>query len=96
MKPSLNKASSRQSYFRCAVYLLHTSSLVQEVISLVSKEGLVMESQAGRSVGYRQALEYLRAVWGFPPNAGGTEAVPQEVMHTSFWEFLATYKARTR
>lgn len=70
--------------------------LFKEVISLVSKEGLIMESQAGRSVGYRQALEYLRAVWGFPPNAGGTEAVPQEVMHTSFWEFLATYKARTR
>ncbi len=38
----------------------------QEVISLVRAHGLVLDSQAGRSVGYRQALVYLRDVWGFP------------------------------
>ena len=46
----------------------------QEVISLVRSHGLVEESQAGRSVGYRQALTYLRNVWGFPfPNPEGKE-----------------------
>ena len=39
---------------------------LQEVISLVLEEGLVLDSQAGRSVGYRQALEYLSSVWGVP------------------------------
>ena len=38
----------------------------QEVITLVCEEGLLPDSQAGRSIGYRQALEYLNAVWGFP------------------------------
>ena len=28
---------------------------------------LKLDSQAGRSVGYRQVLEYLESVWGFPP-----------------------------
>ena len=29
---------------------------------------MVAESQAGRSVGYRQALEFLASVWGYPGN----------------------------
>ena len=36
------------------------------MIDLVRSSGLMLESQAGRSVGYRQALEYLKAAWGFP------------------------------
>ena len=39
---------------------------LQEVITLVREEGLLPDSQAGRSIGYRQALEYLSSVWGFP------------------------------
>ncbi len=46
------------------VLLLHT----QEVIGLVREGGLVAESQAGRSVGYRQALEFLASVWRYPGN----------------------------
>ena len=38
----------------------------QEVISLVHSHGLVPDSPAGRSMGYRQALEWLRDTWGFP------------------------------
>ena len=37
----------------------------------MSDHNLVLESQAGRSVGYRQALEYLNDVWGFPRQEGG-------------------------
>ena len=44
--------------------------LLKEVISLVRCHGLVLDSQAGRSVGYRQALEYLQSVWGFPSSEG--------------------------
>ena len=44
---------------------------LQEVISLVGEEGLVLDSQAGRSVGYRQALEFLSSVWGSPGGDGG-------------------------
>ena len=36
------------------------------MIDLVRTCGLELESQAGRSVGYRQALEYLKTAWGFP------------------------------
>lgn len=39
---------------------------VQEVISLVHNHGLVPDCPAGRSVGYRQALEWLQDTWGFP------------------------------
>ena len=35
------------------------------MITLVREEGLLPDSQAGRSIGYRQALEYLSSVWGF-------------------------------
>ena len=40
------------------------------MISLVRSCGLQLESQAGRSVGYRQALKYLKEVWGFPHQCG--------------------------
>ena len=47
----------------------HTVVVLQEVISLVHSHGLTAESPAGRGVGYRQALEWLRDTWGFPdPN----------------------------
>ena len=52
---------------------------LQEVIDLVRSCGLVLESQAGRSVGYRQALEYLKTVWGFPHQSQGD--VRQEEEH---------------
>lgn len=38
----------------------------QEVIGLVKQGKLKPDSQAGRSVGYRQALDFLQAVWSFP------------------------------
>jgi len=40
----------------------------QETISLVHKNGLVLDSPAGRSLGYRQVLEFLHHTWGFPPD----------------------------
>lgn len=39
---------------------------VQEVIALVHNHGLFPDCPAGRSVGYRQALEWLQDTWGFP------------------------------
>ena len=33
---------------------------------LVRTKGLQQDSQTGRSIGYRQALEHLNDVWGFP------------------------------
>ena len=39
---------------------------LKEAISLIKHHGLVPECQAGRSIGYRQALEYLQSVWGYP------------------------------
>ena len=36
------------------------------MIRLVKGRGLVADCQAGRTVGYRQALEFLEAAWGFP------------------------------
>lgn len=38
----------------------------QEVITLVHMKGLRQDTQTGRSIGYRQALEHLDDVWGFP------------------------------
>ena len=52
----------------------------QEVISLVHHHGLVADSQAGRSVGYRQALEWLRDTWGFP-DQNRTEPYSPKVSH---------------
>ena len=52
----------------------HTHTSYQEVIGLVQQGRLKLDSQAGRSIGYRQVLEYLQSVWGFPPpesNCGG-------------------------
>ena len=46
----------------------------QEVISLVRSCGLELESQAGRSVGYRQVLTYLKTVWGFPHESGAGDS----------------------
>ena len=53
----------------CSVLMCH----LQEVISLVRSCGLQLESQVGRSVGYRQALKYLKAVWGFSHECGSSE-----------------------
>ena len=35
-------------------------------MNLVHHHGLVTDTPAGRSLGYRQALEWLRDTWGFP------------------------------
>ena len=43
---------------------VHTHT--QEVVALVKEGRLVLDSQAGRCIGYRQVLEYLQDVWGFP------------------------------
>ncbi len=51
---------------------------MQEVIGLVKAGRLELDSQAGRCVGYRQVLEYLQAVWGFPPNEGADGSVGGE------------------
>lgn len=51
-------------------------TFMQEVISLVKKDGLKSDSQAGRSVGYRQVLEYLQSVWGFPSEEGESKGKP--------------------
>ena len=40
-------------------------------MSLVRRHGLVANSQAGKCLGYRQALEYLQKVWGFPSEDKG-------------------------
>jgi hypothetical protein len=48
------------------------------VIDLVRSSGLVLESQAGKSVGYRQALEYLDTAWGFPHQSQGDGATQKE------------------
>ena len=44
------------------------------MIDLVRSSGLVLESQAGKSVGYRQALEYLKTAWGFPHQSQDDDA----------------------
>ena len=36
---------------------------------LVKQHGLVADSSAGRSLGYRQVLEFLQKVWSFPGSA---------------------------
>ena len=51
------------------------------MIDLVRSSGLVLESQAGRSVGYRQALEYLKTAWGFPHNQSAEHDARQEEKH---------------
>ena len=43
------------------------SCVKQETILLVHKNGLVLDSPAGRSLGYRQVLEFFHHTWGFPP-----------------------------
>lgn len=51
-------------------FVIATSLFKQEVIDLVKHEGLSVDSQPGRCIGYRQTLEYLREVWKFPPESG--------------------------
>ena len=48
------------------------------MIDLVRSSGLVLESQAGKSVGYRQALEYLKTAWGFPHQSQDDDARQEE------------------
>ena len=48
------------------------------MIDLVQSSGLVLESQAGKSVGYRQALEYLKTAWGFPHQSQDDDARRKE------------------
>ena len=75
--PAATIVTQLYSLIRCHAYIYSGSNdsdntsesarlFHQEVISLVRTGGLHMESQAGRSVGYRQALEYLKTQWGFP------------------------------
>ncbi len=49
---------------------------LQEVIKLVKDGRLTPDSQACRSVGYRQALDYLQATWGFPTYKDGQILCP--------------------
>ena len=46
---------------------------MQEVIGLVKAGKLKPDSQAGRCVGYRQALEFLQTAWGFPRSSDSRE-----------------------
>lgn len=58
------------------------------MIDLVRSSGLVLETQAGRSVGYRQALEYLKTAWGFPHQSQDDDAGQEEkhVYVEQVWE----------
>jgi tRNA dimethylallyltransferase len=79
--------------------LIVEQGLFWEVINLVHCHGLVADSPAGRSLGYRQALEWLRDTWGFPDHDRTkpyTPKVPRDQLKESFLSFLFTYKARTR
>ena len=51
----------------------YTYIYAQEAVRLVKEGRLKLDSQAGRSVGYRQVLEYVEAVWGFPPPPGASD-----------------------
>lgn len=58
--------------------MIGASQLAQEVAELVKREGLSVDSQPGRCIGYRQTLEYLRDVWKFPLEGGeGNAPIPQ-------------------
>eukprot|EP00731_Ephydatia_muelleri_P027889 Em0019g762a len=71
--------------------------LLQEVISLVKNHQLTPNCQAGRSIGYRQALEYLQSVWEYPTVGGAACAQhPLQDLRTTFNQFFSTYQARTR
>jgi tRNA dimethylallyltransferase len=79
--------------------LIVEQGLFQEVMNLVHHHGLVTDTPAGRSLGYRQALEWLRDTWGFPDHDRTepyTPKIPREQLKESFLSFLFTYKARTR
>jgi tRNA dimethylallyltransferase len=84
---------------RCEVII--QNGLFEEVVDLVENRGLVAESQAGRCIGYRQTLEYLKEVWDFPKGRDGDIFHPEvnirsEISHRMFTDFVLHYKASTR
>ena len=51
---------------------------------------LKMESQAGRSLGYRQALDFLQVVWGFPSSGeeDGVNPYSSKVSYEYVWLYI--------
>lgn len=71
--------------------------LLQEVISLIKNHHLTSDCQAGRSIGYRQTLEYLSSAWGYPRvGEAACSQRPWQEHRTAFNQFFSTYQARTR
>ena len=67
------------------------------MVSLAHTHHLRSDTQAGHSIGYRQALEYLDKIWGFPADDGIYQTkIPLVDMKRHFLEFIFLYQARTR
>lgn len=73
--------------------------LLQETISLAHKGGLTLNSPAGRSLGYRQVLEFLHDTWGFPVNSSSSTYQPKvgsPELQTRFSDFMTDFQTKTR
>ncbi|XP_065882308.1 tRNA dimethylallyltransferase 2-like [Dysidea avara] len=72
--------------------------LLQETIMLVKRHGLVADSSAGRSLGYRQVLEFLQQVWSFLGSAQSSYQAKMsgKELQAKFCEFFADFQTKTR
>jgi tRNA A37 N6-isopentenylltransferase MiaA len=76
--------------------MMLTQGLLEEVVFLVRQCGLKPDSPAGRSIGYRQALEYLTSCWGLSSDDHVIKDVSVEMMRSQFIDFLLKYQSQTR